>query len=238
MFFVIEADNWEKIKPPKKKPADCYDRYGMSLVAILVDVMANKLLHSTSRWNHVILPKSGAADSMFESWQQINKATGLDVEKACYGECAKFRVELQAKADAVNEEAAKALKDAKTIDAATIPERIRQDITEVVVPDGVESIRGSAFSDCASLQRIVIPDSVKNIGDWAFSLCKSLESINIPSSVNSINDGIFSLCKSLKSISIPSSVKSIGQNAFAGCSSLEQIEVPSSVKRIGSRAFL
>ena len=40
----------------------------MSLIAILVDVATNKLLNSTSRWNHVVLPKSGAADTMFESW--------------------------------------------------------------------------------------------------------------------------------------------------------------------------
>ena len=68
MFFVIEADGWQNIKAPEQKPENCYDRYGMSLIAILVDVQTNKLLNSTSRWNHVILPKSGAADTMFESW--------------------------------------------------------------------------------------------------------------------------------------------------------------------------
>ena len=69
MFFVIEAKDWKSIKAPNAKPENCYDRYGMSLIAILVDVKTNKLLNSTSRWNHVVLPKSGAADTMFESWQ-------------------------------------------------------------------------------------------------------------------------------------------------------------------------
>ena len=68
MFFVIERDGWQKIKAPDPKTADCYGEYGMSLIAILVDVATNRLLNSTSRWNHVVLPKSGAADTMFESW--------------------------------------------------------------------------------------------------------------------------------------------------------------------------
>ena len=68
MFFVIEREDWQKVNSPDEKPKDCYDEYGMSLIAILVDVKTNKLLNSTSRWNHVILPTSGAADTMFESW--------------------------------------------------------------------------------------------------------------------------------------------------------------------------
>ena len=69
MFFVIKQKGWQNIKPPDPKTTDCYDEYGMSLIAILVDVKTNKLLNSTSRWNHIILPKSGAADTMFESWK-------------------------------------------------------------------------------------------------------------------------------------------------------------------------
>ena len=50
MFFVIEADGWQSIKPPdvpyggtplQYPEFNCYDKYGMSLIAILVDVMAN-----------------------------------------------------------------------------------------------------------------------------------------------------------------------------------------------------
>ena len=38
MFFVIQQSNWEKIQPPDPKATNCYDAYGMSLIAILVDV--------------------------------------------------------------------------------------------------------------------------------------------------------------------------------------------------------
>ena len=68
MFFAIEQEGWKDVKAPAKKSTTCYDAYGMSLIAILVDARTNKLLNSTSRWNHVVLPKSGAADTMFETW--------------------------------------------------------------------------------------------------------------------------------------------------------------------------
>lgn len=87
MFFVIEQDGWKNVKAPIEKPTTCYDAYGMSLIAILVDVKTNKLLNSTSRWNHVVLPKSGAADTMFETWDQLNKAVGMDVKSICRNEC-------------------------------------------------------------------------------------------------------------------------------------------------------
>ena len=66
----------------------------MSLIAILVDVQSNKLMNSTSRWNHVVLPVSGAADMMFENWQQLNKAVRLNVEKLCLDECKELREKL------------------------------------------------------------------------------------------------------------------------------------------------
>ena len=68
MFFVVEREDWKDVKAPAEKPENCYDEYGMSLIAVLIDVKTNKLLNSTSRWNHVVLPASGAADTMFESW--------------------------------------------------------------------------------------------------------------------------------------------------------------------------
>ena len=246
MFFVIEADGWQIIKPPdvpyggtplQYPEFNCYDQYGMSLVAILVDVMTNNLLHSTSRWNHIILPKSGAADSMFESWQQLNKATGIDVEKACYGECAKFRVELEAKADAANAKAAKALKNAKIITDVTIPRRIKQYITKVVVPNGVESIGEYAFHECKSLDSIDIPSSVKSIGDFAFEWCTGLKSVKIPSHVESIGKYAFSACNSLEQIEIPDSVEYIGSWAFDQCDSLERVKIPAGVTSISNGMF-
>lgn len=132
---------------------------------------------------------------------------------------------------------------------------------DVVVPDGVTSIGGKAFSlcdkltsitipasvtcigilafyGCSNLTSITIPNNVTTIGDSAFSGCSKLTSITIPDSVTSIDNGVFYGCKNLTSITIPNSVTSIGDWAFEYCSSLKSITIPDSVTSIGDRAFV
>ena len=111
-------------------------------------------------------------------------------------------------------------------------------ITELVIPEGVDSIKNYAFYNYAQLTSITIPNSVTSIGEWAFYYCSSLTSITIPNSVTSIGNYAFSGCTSLTSITIPNSVTSIGGRAFSSCSSLISITIPNSVTSIGDEAFL
>ena len=67
-------------------------------------------------------------------------------------------------------------------------------LSNIVIPNGVTSIGGCAFSRCKSLVEVVIPDSVTSIGYWAFDGCRSLTDIVIPDSVTSIGDGAFENC--------------------------------------------
>ena len=56
----MQKKDWKRIFAPEEKPTgkdyNAYDEYGMSLVAILVDVKTGKLLNETLRWNHIIDP--------------------------------------------------------------------------------------------------------------------------------------------------------------------------------------
>ena len=92
------------------------------------------------------------------------------------------------------------LKNAKIITDVTIPNDIRQFITDVKIPDSVKSIGDATFSYCEALTSIEIPDSVESIGNAAFSYCTSLASIKIPNSVESIGDYAFFDCNSLKEV--------------------------------------
>ena len=113
-----------------------------------------------------------------------------------------------------------------------------QYLTSITIPNSVTSIGYGAFANCTSLTSITIPNSVTSIGNDAFENCSSLSSVTIPNSVTSIGDDAFCRCYSLTSITIPNSVTSIGMYAFYDCESLTSITIPSSVTIIGDGAFI
>ncbi len=112
-----------------------------------------------------------------------------------------------------------------------------ENITKVVIEDGVTSVGEEAFLFCTNLWRAVLPDSVTYIGNSAFSACENLTDIKIPSGVTSIGELVFDGCAKLPSIDIPKSITSIGAGAFNGCRRLLDINIPSSVTSIGEFAF-
>ena len=73
-------------------------------------------------------------------------------------------------------------------------------VTDLVIPDGVESIGSSAFYNCTSLTSVTIPDSVTSIGNYAFAGCSSLTSVTIPDSVTSIGSSAFSYYSGLNTV--------------------------------------
>ncbi len=113
----------------------------------------------------------------------------------------------------------------------------KDDITSVVIENGITSIGNNAFYNCTSLTSITIPDSITSIGGSAFEGCKGLTSITIPDSVTSIGACVFYDCTGLTSITIPDSVTSIGDYVFYNCTGLTSIEIPDSVTSIGDSAF-
>ena len=52
-----------------------------------------------------------------------------------------------------------------------------QEITDLVIPDGVRTISKYAFSHCSYLTSVTIPNSVTSIGDETFKGCSGLTSI-------------------------------------------------------------
>lgn len=53
-----------------------------------------------------------------------------------------------------------------------------KEITEVVIPDSITTIRDYAFGGFTGLTSIAIPSSVTSIGDWAFYDCTALTTVN------------------------------------------------------------
>lgn len=112
-----------------------------------------------------------------------------------------------------------------------------EEVTSIVIPDGVTEIGAYAFFTCSALTSISIPNSVTKIGDLAFVDCSGLTSITLPKNITIIPTTAFRGCSGLSSINIPDGVTEINSNAFDGCTSLSSITLPESITCIGFQSF-
>ena len=102
------------------------------------------------------------------------------------------------------------------------------DLTKVVIEEGITTIGASAFMYCGNLTEVVIPGTVTSIGSTAFLGCTSLTKFDIPEGVISVGGEAFGECNALERINIPSSLTSFGERMFInGAGKLTEINVDS-----------
>jgi len=82
-------------------------------------------------------------------------------------------------------------------------------IQEIDIPNKIEKIPYSAFSDCVKLKKVSLPSSVEVIGDSAFEGCYALSEINLPEGLTEIASFAFANCSSLVLTLLPESLVSI-----------------------------
>ena len=173
--------------------------------------------------------------SAFGSWSALNKVVIPDIASWCNITFAD--------ADA------NPLKSAKHLYVGS------SEITKLVIPDGVTSIKAHAFINCASITSVVVPNSIDKIEPSAFSGCTGLTKpicnsttllympssftgeYTIPDTLSQIGYNAFNNCSGLTSVIIPSSITKIGERAFFRCSGLTEVVLNSSIMEIGDYAF-
>ena len=94
------------------------------------------------------------------------------------------------------------------------------ELTSVVIPEGVEGTGGEVFRYCSSLERVVLPSTLTNVWYNMFAECTALTDVTVPEGVQGIYNWAFSGCTSLTSITLPQSINYIEENAFQNCSNL------------------
>ena len=111
----------------------------------------------------------------------------------------------------------------------------KYDITDIVIPEGVEEIADSALAHCYHLKSVSLPQSLRIIGKCAFMKCWSVENIVIPNELEEIGDLAFHGCE-LKNVVLPEGVVSLGNEVFLN-SGLQNITIPSTIRKIGRNAI-
>lgn len=111
------------------------------------------------------------------------------------------------------------------------------DITSIIVENGVTKIGSMAFQDCVNAAAVSIPASVKVIGKYSFAHCGALESVVVPEGVETLGDHAFDNCYKLVGVTLPKSLRTIGMGAFKACAALSDITLPYGVKTISYEAF-
>ena len=250
MFFILARENWETIRPPKPETTNAYDKYGTSLIALLVEISTNKLLNATLRWNHIIEPSdtvSGASvDHAFSSWNELNKLAGFDVEAKALEGLKLKNDELEKKRKNANNYLLSIIKNIQSRGHVNISIELLGEsgfnddlinyITKIEIPEGIEKIERSVFSEFSNVTEIKLPSTLKSIESFGFWRT-SVETLEIPDSVETIGKEAFGFSEKLKTVKLSKKLENISDSLFRVCTLLESVEIPDSVSFIGHRAF-
>ena len=135
------------------------------------------------------------------------------------------------------------------------------EVTEIVIPETIDTIKANTFYGCTNVTSISIPNNVINIGALAFANCPNVTSLTwdmvgvdmsnessggggLPSLGdgmiigNSTSGDAFSITRdNIKNLIIGESVEHLPAQIFHDMYSLKTITIPNNVKTIGYRAF-
>ena len=94
--------------------------------------------------------------------------------------------------------------------------------TTFTVPASVTTIGEYAFA-VSALTDVTLPDGLQTIGEGAFGGCTALKSVTLPAGLKEIEKNAFGGCETLTSINLPEGLKTIGEGAFNECTALKSI---------------
>ena len=124
------------------------------------------------------------------------------------------------------------------------------DLSEIILPEGLKTIGGSAFESCTNLQSITIPAGVVQMDTGCVAGCFNLTEILVEqgnANYCSVDGVLFTAdLKTLlayplgspnTSYTIPEGTETITQRAFSESQNLQEVTIPGSIATIPNSAF-
>ena len=100
----------------------------------------------------------------------------------------------------------------------------RDNIEEIIIPEGVERINTFAFSNYNNVKKITLPQTLKQIGESALMSCHNLNEVALPEGLEHIDENVFHNC-AIEKLYIPSTLTYINPRAFQFNKELKNIVV-------------
>ena len=100
---------------------------------------------------------------------------------------------------------------------------ISNTLEKINIGPKVVKIPGCLAYRCKKLTNIVIPENVDSISSFAFADCVNLESLKFPTNLKYIEGMAFHGCTSLTELTIPENIKQIEYSAFGGCTGIKRL---------------
>lgn len=111
-------------------------------------------------------------------------------------------------------------------------------ITCVMMEDGVTSIGDYAFYGMPNLEMIFIPETVTAIGNYAFKNSTALDGVVLPNGLTQLGESAFYGCTGLTAIDIPASLWTVKPYTFKNCTALAEVTFhEGNLMKIGDAAF-
>ena len=100
------------------------------------------------------------------------------------------------------------------------------------VPASVKVLGDRSFTDSDNLTSLILPDGLTTVEDSALHFCRNLKTVYIPSSLTSIG-GYFLAFSKVEDVKIPEGVTELSYQFLDGCSALKTLELPASLTTPG-----
>lgn len=105
------------------------------------------------------------------------------------------------------------------------------------LPADLRYIGSNAFNDCLNLTEVIIPNTVDSIGANCFFNCRQLQHVRLGNSMTRVPDDCFVYCYALSDMEFGSSMQVIGERAFYQCQSLTDPVLPESIDTLKNMCF-